>query len=157
MVTLREYGSGFNLLGFAFLPSFNIEPEQFIQIDQCRKCYRFDHLKPICTHAMYCSPSAEEGHFLRLEVKRSNVALVEDRISPSARPVPNIIKTTQEITTQKRNTYATVTQHSIPRKRKQNNRTPGTTNTQASISNANTLHQTQTIQTAKYLMSYNPP
>lgn len=45
------------------VPTYNLEPECFIHIDQCLNCYRFHHKKHQCTHPQRCSRCAGDGHF----------------------------------------------------------------------------------------------
>ena len=45
------------------VPHYNVDPESFIQIDQCFKCCRFDHVRSACTYPQRCTRCGEEGHF----------------------------------------------------------------------------------------------
>ena len=47
------------------VPAYNIEPESYIQIDQCFKCCRLGHLRNVCTNPQCCTRCGEEGHFFQ--------------------------------------------------------------------------------------------
>ena len=45
------------------VPTYNLEMECFIPLEQCKNCYRFDHNKYKCPHPQRCSRCGAEGHF----------------------------------------------------------------------------------------------
>ncbi|MEL7522827.1 MAG: hypothetical protein AAGJ80_14635, partial [Cyanobacteria bacterium J06553_1] len=53
---------GFRLFSTS-VPSYNVEPEDYIHIQQCYKCYQYNHYTKECTNKQICSRCGDEGHF----------------------------------------------------------------------------------------------
>jgi len=92
------------------VPTYNVEPESFIQVDQCLKCYRFNHTKHTCTHEQRCSRCGELGHFFATcnkTIKCCNCEGQHVAVSGSCPKRKEIIKTKRQAQKQNNNpTYA---------------------------------------------------
>ena len=116
------------------VPSYNIEPECFIQVDQCLKCYCFNHLKNSCSFGQRCSRCGEDGHFFstcQKDIKCCNCGGQHIAVSGSCQKRKDIIKTKRQALKQNKNTtYATTAkplQTSTPTTTKPNTFSSGST------------------------------
>ena len=100
------------------VPAYNIEPESFIQIDQCFKCCRLDHVRSACTYPQRCTRCGEEGHFFgtcNKPEKCGNCGGKHTAVSGSCPDKKSILqKTRTAIKQQNTQTYAQTIQSSIP-------------------------------------------
>ncbi|MEL7521305.1 MAG: hypothetical protein AAGJ80_06755 [Cyanobacteria bacterium J06553_1] len=45
------------------VPAYNVEPELYVHVNQCYKCYQYTHNKKDCPNTQVCSRCGEQGHF----------------------------------------------------------------------------------------------
>jgi len=128
------------------VPTYNVEAECFVQVDQCLKCYRYNHLRHTCTHEQRCSRCGDPGHFFSTcskDIKCCNCGGQHVAVSGSYPTRKEIIKTKRQTLKQNKNTtYATVTQPlqtSTPTTRQPNTIPSGTTLPPAHFPQTNTF------------------
>ena len=95
------------------IPTYNLEPESFIDIEQCLKCYRFGHNKQKCKQTQRCSKCGEDGHFFadcEKPTKCCNCNGEHVAVSGSCPKRKEIIKAKrQQLKQTTKTTYATTT------------------------------------------------
>ena len=95
------------------VPAYNLESESYIDIPQCYKCYRYDHLKSACDKPQRCSRCGEEGHFFVgciKEIKCCNCGGSHTAVSGACPEKKKLLRDGRQQL--KNSTYTTITQAS---------------------------------------------
>jgi len=138
------------------VPSYNLEPECFIHLEQCLNCYRYGHNKHTCPHIQRCSRCAGEGHFFakcKESIKCCNCEGSHVAVSGSCPTRKELLKAKRTELRENRNTaptYATTAatqpiQTSTPRRPTTSSRTTMPTLPQTHAFTPNTNPKIQAI------------